>query len=166
MVPSPGRRGGSTPTAGPEVEDWIVTRSGAWRGCCPCRGGDDCSPRLHVEPENKTEWELAYTPQRSTFPSTRSVRALPARPAASLGQGVAWARREGVFSPWARALTPSLMLSKCAAVSNFSHTQQASRTTPKGEKGQLLFYATSTPLLSFTLSASIIFQLHAANAQH
>lgn len=67
VVPSPGEEEGSTPTAGPEVEDWIVTEVGPGVAAVPVGEETTAVPGFTVEPENKTEWELAYTPA-GTFP--------------------------------------------------------------------------------------------------
>lgn len=66
-APSPGEEEGSTPTAGPEVEDWIVTEVRPGVAAVPVGEETTAIPGFTVEPENKTEWELAYTPA-GTFP--------------------------------------------------------------------------------------------------
>ncbi|KAI4535527.1 hypothetical protein MG293_014753 [Ovis ammon polii] len=74
VVPSPGEEEGSTPTASPEVEDWIVTEVGPGVAAVPVGEETTAVPGFTVEPENKTEWELAYTPA-GTFPLPGSGQA-------------------------------------------------------------------------------------------
>ena len=61
-APSPEEEEGSAPTAGPDVEEWMVTQVGPGVAAVPVGEETTAIPGFTVEPENKTEWELAYTP--------------------------------------------------------------------------------------------------------
>ncbi|XP_016053212.1 PREDICTED: aggrecan core protein isoform X2 [Miniopterus natalensis] len=66
-APSPGEEMGSTPTTPLDVEDWITTQVGPGVAAVPLGEETTAIPDFTVEPENRTGWDLAYTPA-GTFP--------------------------------------------------------------------------------------------------
>ena len=104
------------------------------------------------------------------FPTTRSVRALLQvllPPWARVWPG--WGE-ERVFSPWdlcsiSPALTPGPDIIYVCCHGQLQPSQQASRTNSKGRKRAALFIKHTSLSLSLSLH-SVIFQLHAPNAQH
>ncbi|XP_047716922.1 aggrecan core protein isoform X1 [Prionailurus viverrinus] len=65
-APSPGEEEGGTAT--PSVEDWIATQVVPGVAAVPSGEETTTSPDFTTEPENQTEWELAYTPVGTSPP--------------------------------------------------------------------------------------------------
>uniref|UniRef100_A0A667FWF2 Aggrecan core protein n=1 Tax=Lynx canadensis TaxID=61383 RepID=A0A667FWF2_LYNCA len=65
-APSPGEEEGGTAT--PFVEDWIATQVVPGVAAVPSGEETTTSPDFTTEPENQTEWELAYTPVGTSPP--------------------------------------------------------------------------------------------------
>ncbi|XP_039073326.1 aggrecan core protein [Hyaena hyaena] len=65
-APSPGEEEGGTPTPA-VVEDWIATQVVPGVAAVPS-GEATTIPDFTIEPENQTEWELAYTPAGTSPP--------------------------------------------------------------------------------------------------
>ncbi|XP_057578508.1 aggrecan core protein [Hippopotamus amphibius kiboko] len=61
-TPFPEEEEGSTPTARPDVEDWIITQVGPGVAAVPVGEETTAIRDFTIEPENQTEWEPAYTP--------------------------------------------------------------------------------------------------------